>query len=73
MNLFSEADRRSRVCADVSSAFFPGCTDMVRMWTGLGFVERNDSGPLPIWIETERHMARGYRYAPPPEQTVKLT
>ncbi|EJF58812.1 hypothetical protein DICSQDRAFT_172636 [Dichomitus squalens LYAD-421 SS1] len=60
---------------DVSSAFFPGCTDMVRMWTGLGFVVRNDSGPpsLPIWIETERNLPRGYRYAPPPEQTLKLT
>ncbi|KAM5533429.1 hypothetical protein V8D89_012867 [Ganoderma adspersum] len=48
---------------DVSSAFFPGCTDMVHQWTELGFVAKVDAVPLPAWIETERELFRGFRAA----------
>ena len=48
---------------DLSSAFFPGSTDMVRKWTELGFVKKFDVKPLPIWVEVERELPRGYRPA----------
>ncbi|PIL22473.1 hypothetical protein GSI_15161 [Ganoderma sinense ZZ0214-1] len=43
---------------DVSSAFFPGSTDMVRAWTKLGFVAKFDIKPLPVWLEVERELRR---------------
>lgn len=48
---------------DVSSAFFPGCTDMVHQWTSLGFVAKFDAEPLPAWLEVERELPHGYRPA----------
>ena len=50
----------NQLYTDVSSAFFPGSTDMVREWAKLGFVEKVCSEPpgLPFWVEVERILHR---------------
>ena len=37
------------------SQFFPGCTDMVRWWTKLGFMRRMEFNKMPhLFVETDR-------------------
>jgi hypothetical protein len=53
-------DRGIRRSPDYPKEYFPGSTDMVKLWHGLGFVSKqmftitNNGASLPVFVEDER-------------------
>ncbi|KAF7792008.1 hypothetical protein EIP86_003035 [Pleurotus ostreatoroseus] len=47
---------------DTPEAFFPGSTDMIKLWHKLGFVAKEElvPGEPPAWIEQERALPHGF-------------
>ncbi|OBZ79331.1 L-lysine 6-oxidase [Grifola frondosa] len=49
-----------------NDTFFPGSTDMVTMWTGLGFIVKvqDKADELPVYVESERLMGGAEFFSP---------